>query len=463
MASRIIMPKLTDSMEEGVVVKWRKSEGDHVDSGDVLAEIETDKAVMDLEAFASGTLRKILAVEGTTVPSGALIGVIAEPAEDIQGLLKEVPEPAKKAAAVDPTHPPQASLHPPAPNLSEQVSFPQGAPFPGVEAVKEEAMVSTEQGEATASPRVRTLAREHRIDLKKVKGSGPSGRIVERDLSPFLPSAASSQGAVPIGKDQIKQEGQIPARTPAQAAGGKIVEEKVVEGPLNAEGEEVPLSQIRKAIVRITTQSKAPIPHFYITTDVDMGEAMRMVEESKSSRSLISINHLVITASARALRLHPGINASFAGDKIRIWRSIDIGIAVALEDGLIVPVLHDCGSKSLTEIAEEERALVKRTRNRDLKPEEYTAATFLISNLGMYDIDTFIAVILPPAAAALAIGSVRDVPVVRNERVDVGRRMKITLSCDHRVIDGVAGAKFLQTLKQELEHPLPFLPPQGGG
>jgi pyruvate dehydrogenase E2 component (dihydrolipoamide acetyltransferase) len=434
MASRVIMPKLTDSMEEGVVVKWRKSEGDHVDSGDVLAEIETDKAVMDLEAFASGTLRKILAVEGTTVPSGALIGVIAEPAEDIQGLLQEVPEPAKKAAAEK------------------------------VEAVKEEAMVSTEKGEATASPRVRTLAREHGIDLKKVKGSGPSGRIVERDLSPFLTSAASSQGAVPIDKDQIKQEGQLTAQqTPAQAARGNIVEEKVAEGSLNAEGEEVPLSQIRKAIARITTQSKAPIPHFYITADVDMGEAMRMVEESKSSRSSISINHLVITASARALRLHPGINASFAGDKIRIWRRIDIGIAVALEDGLIVPVLRDCGSKSLTEIAEEERALVRRTRNRELKPEEYTAATFLISNLGMYDIDNFIAVILPPAAAALAIGSVRDVPVVRNERVDVGRQMKITLSCDHRVIDGVAGAKFLQTLKQELEHPLPFLPPQGGG
>ena len=323
-------------------------------------------------------------------------------------------------------------------------------------------MVSTEQGEATASPRVRTLAREHGIDLKKVKGSGPSGRIVERDLSPFLTSAASSQSAVPIVKDQIKQEGQIPARTPAQA-GGKTVGEKVAEGPLPAEGEEVPLSQIRKAIARITVQSKAPIPHFYITTEVDMGEAMRMVEESKSSRSPISINHLVITASARALRLHPGINASFAGDKIRIWRRIDIGIAVALEDGLIVPVVRDCGSKSLTEIAEEERALVQRTRNRELKPEEYTAATFLISNLGMYDIDTFIAVILPPAAAALAIGSVRDVPVVRNERVDVGRRMKITMSCDHRVIDGVAGAKFLQTLKQELEHPLPFLPPQGGG
>src|SRR5207249_2233132 len=162
---------------------------------------------------------------------------------------------------------------------------------------------------------------------KKVKGSGPSGRIVERDLSPFLPSAASSQSAIQTGKDNIKQEGKIPARIPSQAAGGKIVGEKVAEAALNAEGEEVPLSQMRKAIARITTQSKAPIPHFYITTDVDMGEATRMVGESKSSRSPISINHLVITASARALRLHPGINASFAGDKIRIWRRIDIGIA----------------------------------------------------------------------------------------------------------------------------------------
>jgi len=439
MASRVIMPKLTDSMEEGVVVKWRKQEGDRVESGDVLAEIETDKAVMDLEAFASGTLRKILVPEGTTVRSGALIGVIAEPDEDIQGLLKETPEPAKKAAA----------------EKEEAVKE---------EAVKEEASVSTEEGEATASPRVRTLARQHGIDLKKVKGSGPSGRIVERDLEPFLPSAGSSPGAVPIGRDQIKQHGPTPAQeTPAQAAGGKIAGEKVGEGPLSAEVEEVPLSQIRKAIARITTQSKAPIPHFYITSEVDMGEAMRIVEESKSSRSPISINHLVITASARALRLHSGINASFAGDKIRVWSRIDIGIAVALEDGLIVPVVRDCGSKSLTEIAEEERALVQRTRNRELKPEEYTGATFLISNLGMYDVENFIAVILPPAAAALAVGSVRDVPVVRNERVDVGRRMKLTLSCDHRVIDGVAGAKFLQTLKQELEHPLPFLPPQGGG
>ena len=386
MASRVIMPKLTDSMEEGVVVKWRKSEGDHVESGDVLAEIETDKAVMDLEAFASGTLRKILVAEGTTVPSGALIGVIADPGEEIQALLKETPSPAKKAAAEK------------------------------IEAVTSKAPVSGSEAEAAASPRVRTLSREHGIDLTKVKGSGPGGRIIERDLGPYLPTKAQKKSS-----------------------------ESTVQ--------EVPLSQMRKAVARITTQSKAPIPHFYVTIEVDMAEGLGIVEESKSSRIPVTINHLIIAASARALKEHPGINASFGGDTIRLFSGIDIGIAVGVEDGLIVPVLRDCGTKSLTQIAEEERVLLTRTRNRELKPEEYTDATFLISNLGMYDIDNFIAVILPPAAAALAIGSVRDVPVARDGRVEIGRRMKMTLASDHRVIDGVAAAKFLRTLKVALEHP----------
>jgi len=385
MASRVIMPKLTDSMEEGVVVKWRKSEGDHVESGDVLAEIETDKAVMDLEAFASGTLRKILVPEGTTVPSGALIGVIAEPAEEIQALLKETPSPAKKAAAEK------------------------------IETVTSKAPVSGSEAEAAASPRVRTLAREHGIDLTKVKGSGPGGRIIERDLGSYLPPKAKKSSESTV--------------------------------------QEVPLSQMRKAVARITTQSKAPIPHFYVTIEVDMAEGLGIVEKSKSSRVPVSINHLIIAASARALKEHPGINASFGGDTIRLFSGIDIGIAVAIEDGLIVPVLRNCGAKTLVQIAEEERLLVTRTRNRELKPEEYTGATFLISNLGMYDIDNFIAVILPPAAAALAIGSVRDVPVARDGRVEIGRRMKMTLASDHRVIDGVAAAKFLQTLKAGMEHP----------
>ncbi|HZC68141.1 MAG TPA: dihydrolipoamide acetyltransferase family protein [Nitrospirales bacterium] len=368
MASRVIMPKLTDSMEEGVVVKWRKAEGERVESGDALAEIETDKAVMDLEAFASGTLLKILVPEGTTVPSGTLIGVIGEPDEDIQALIKESP-------AATPSEQPRPSPVSP------------------------------------ASPRVRTLAREHGIDLKAIKGSGSGGRIVERDLEPFL----------------AKKKEQPAVR-------------------------EVPLSQMRKAIVRMTTQSKAPVPHFYVTIDVDMAEGLRVVEESKKAAapSPISINHLLIAASARALKQHPGLNASFAGETIRIFSSIDIGIAVALEDGLIVPVLRDCGSKTLGQIVEAERVLVARARKRELAPEEYTGATFLISNLGKFDVESFSAVILPPAAAALAVGSVREVPVVQDGRVEVGHRMTLTLSCDHRVIDGTVAAQFLQTFKQAL-------------
>ena len=379
MASRVIMPKLTDSMEEGVVVKWRKAEGERVESGDVLAEIETDKAVMDLEAFASVTLLKILVPEGTTVPSGTLIGVIGDPDEDIRDILTGAQPSAARPIA------------------------PRPAP----------SAVASPEEDRLASPRVRTLAREHGIDLKSVKGSGPGGRIIERDLEPFL----------------TKKE-QPTVR-------------------------EVPLSQMRKAIVRMTTQSKAPVPHFYVTIDVDMTEGLRVVEESKraAAPSPISITHLLIAASARALKQHPGLNASFAGETIRIFSSIDIGIAVALEDGLIVPVLRDCGSKTLGQIVEAERILVARARKRELAPEEYSGATFLISNLGKFDVESFSAVILPPAATALAVGSVREAPVVRDGRVEVGHRMTLTLSCDHRVIDGAVAAQFLQTFKQALEHP----------
>ena len=405
MASRVIMPKLTDSMEEGVVVKWRKAEGEQVESGDVLAEIETDKAVMDLEAFGSGTLRKILVPEGTTVASGALIAIIAGPDEDIQGFLKGSPSPAP---------------------LSSAARGERGATALPDSLASPEEKVEVRGQEPTVSPRVRTLAREQGLDLGKVKGSGPGGRIVERDIEALVP----------------KKESKAPARPQSGV-------------------QDVPLSQMRKAVARITTQSKAPIPHFYLTIEVDMAAGLAIVEESKSSSSPVSINHLIIAASARALRHHPGVNASFAGNVIRVFSSIDIGIAVSVEDGLIVPVLRDCGNKTLAEIAEAERALVSRTRHRELAPDEYSNPTFLISNLGMYDVENFIAVILPPAAAVLAVGSVREVPVAHDGRVEAARRVKMTLSCDHRVIDGTSAAKFLQTLKEELQRPSPSTLPSG--
>src|SRR5437660_12146701 len=414
MASRVIMPKLTDSMEEGVVVKWRKAEGERVESGDVLAEIETDKAVMDLEAFASGTLLKVLVPEGTTVPSGTLIGVIGEPDENLEAILRE----------------PTAALSTPQRPLTQSLS---GEPVALQTAMGHGRGEGA--GEALASPRVRTLAREHGIDLKSVKGTGPGGRIVDRDLEPFLPPPSPPPGA-PIAPQTAMGHGE------GKGGGQPTVRE-------------VPLSQMRKAIVRMTTQSKAPVPHFYVTIDVNMAEGLRVVEKSKraAAPSSISITHLLIAASARALKQHPGLNASFAGESIRIFSSIDIGIAVALEDGLIVPVLRDCGSKTLGQIVEAERILVARARKRELVPEEYTGATFLISNLGKFDVESFSAVILPPAATALAVGSVRETPVVRAGRVEVGHRMTLTLSCDHRVIDGAVAAQFLQTFKQALEHP----------
>ncbi len=399
MASRVIMPKLTDSMEEGVVVKWRKAEGEFVESGDVLAEIETDKAVMDLEAFASGTLRKILVPEGTTVPSGTLIAVIGESDEDIQEILAGRATTSESATSTS-----RAAT-------SVAVTTPAG---------------TVPATESPVSPRVRTLAREHGIDLGAIKGSGPGGRIVERDL----------EGLIGRGK-----------------------------GGVESAVREVPLTQMRKAIIRMTTQSKGPVPHFYVASDADMNEGLRLVEESKkqTAHPHISINHLVIGAAARALVQHPGLNASFAGETIRLFPTIDIGIAVGLEDGLIVPVLRDCGRKTFAQLVEEERVLVARARNRELSPHEYTGATFAISNLGMFDVESFIAVILPPAAAVLAVGAVREIPVARDGRVEIGQRLKLTLSCDHRVVDGVAAAKFLQTLKYELEHPHPSLPPRGGG
>ena len=438
MASRVIMPKLTDSMEEGVVVKWRKAEGDRVESGDVLAEIETDKAVMDLEAFGSGTLRKILVPEGSTVPSGTLIGVIAEPGEDIQSISKDSPAPAQKAAAEtealgekavprekEPVAPGKGSVtRDKEPVARGKEPVPAGSGRAGeiadpgrAGAMAKEPAQSGKEAASAISPRVRTLAREQGIDLTAVKGSGPGGRIIERDIKPLT--------TTPGSKDSGPKPGV----------------------------QRVPLSQMRKAVVRSATQSKAPIPHFYVTIEADMTDGLRIVEESKSAQPAVSINHVIIAACARALRQHPALNAAFAGDAIEIFSSVDIGIAVSVDDGLIVPVLRDCGSKTLGQIAEAERALVTRTRNRQLKPEEYSNPTFLISNLGMYDVENFIAVILPPAAAALAVGSIREMPVAREGRVEVRRRVKMTLSCDHRVIDGVGAAKFLQALKSELEHP----------
>jgi len=393
MASRVVMPKLTDTMEEGVLLAWKKREGDTVQAGEALAEIETDKAVMDLEAFASGILRKILVQEGATVMSGTLIGVIGEADEDITSALTDRITATPTVGGGAKTSAPPAAGPAPAPSRSQE-----GTRVP-------------------ASPRAKALAAERGINLSTVSGTGPGGRIVEEDVV----KAQEPPQILPTGTDQ-------------------------------------PLSQMRKAIARATAQSKAPVPHFYLTSEIDMAQAERFRDQFKQNRiTHPSVTDLLIKAVALALTRHPEINVSFTGQAIRRHAHIDIGIAVGIEDGLITPVIRNCGAKSLDSISTESRTLIERARNKRLQPQEYADATFSISNLGMFDVENFIAVLIPPQAASIAVGSIRDAAIVKDGTVKVGRRMKVTLSCDHRALDGVQGAGFLKELKRILEHPSELL------
>jgi pyruvate dehydrogenase E2 component (dihydrolipoamide acetyltransferase) len=403
------MPKLTDTMEEGVVLGWKKHEGDPVSAGDVLAEIETDKAVMDLEAFGSGTLRKVLAGEGQTVKSGALIAVIAEPDEDIHSAMDEGVRPAQTAA---PEQKPKPSTE-----VKSETQPQQGQPQTKADN-KTKDTKDTKEVEIKASPRAKALATERGVDLRTIKGSGPDGRIIERDLPEAEPSGA----------------------------------------PRATLTSDRPLSQMRKAIARTMVQSKAPVPHFYLTAEIAMDEAERLRHQLKRLHQVHpSVTDLLIKTVAVALTRHPEINVSFAGEYLRQHGSIDIGIAVGLDDGLITPVLRNCGAKTLAHISTESRELIERARSKRLQPNEYEQATFTISNLGMFEVENFIAVLVPPQAAALAVGAIRDVPIVENGAVKVGRRMNVTLSCDHRALDGMQAAKCLQEFKAILEAPLQLL------
>jgi pyruvate dehydrogenase E2 component (dihydrolipoamide acetyltransferase) len=389
------MPKLTDTMEEGVLLAWKKHEGDPVQAGEALAEIETDKAIMDLEAFASGILRKILVQDGATVMSGTLIGVIGGADEDITSALTD-----RITAA-------------PSTGGGTKTSAPSAA---SPTAASPESLLGTR---LIASPRAKALAADRGIDLSTITGTGPGGRIVEED----------------VVKSQVPPTPMLPA------------------------GTDEPLSQMRKAIARATTQSKAPVPHFYLTSEIDMEQAERFRDQFKQKRTTHpSVTDLLIKAAAIALTRHPEINVSFTGQAIRRHAHIDIGIAVGIEDGLITPVIRNCGAKSLDEISTESRTLIERARNKRLQPQEYSDATFSISNLGMFEVENFIAVLIPPQAASIAVGTIRDAPIVKDGTIKAGRRMKVTLSCDHRALDGVQGAGFLKEFKHILEHPSELLP-----
>ena len=401
MATSIEMPQMGFDMQEGTVVKWRKKEGDEVARGEVIAEIETDKAVVEMEAYASGVLKKVVVEEGETVPVGTLIGVITAPDEELPPL-----ESLQKGEAA----PTQVTTD----GAREAVAAASPAEAP--------TQTSTE---IKSSPIARRLAREMGIDLTKIKGTGPGGRITEADVNAY-------------------QEAPATAQTPAAPS--------VAPG----EGQRVPLSRMRQAIASSTIRSKRDAPHFYVTMEIDMGKAMDMRQNTNTGLPegvRVSVNDLIIKACAMAIGKFPNFNASYQDNQLLISPNVNIGLAIALEQGLIIASIPNCQDRDLVNIAQASKDLIERAHGGTLKAEEYTGSTFAISNLGMYDVDSFAAIIYPPNAAVVAVGAVKEQPVVREGQVAVARMMKATISVDHRVVDGAEGAQFLREVKRLLEHP----------
>jgi pyruvate dehydrogenase E2 component (dihydrolipoamide acetyltransferase) len=425
MANQVVMPKLSPTMEEGQISRWLKKEGDQVSMGEPLAEIDTDKATMEMQALTNGVLRKILVHEGESAPLGQPIAIVAEASEDISALLAA---PAAKPAAA-----PSAPQTEPAPAAAPKQPPPQPTTA-GAEAGGNGNQPASDR--LVVSPLAARMAAEAGIDLRTLTGTGPGGRIVKRDIE-----SAVTQKAPAAGVAQLRA---VPAIRPASGA-----------SPYRDEA----ASEIRRTIARRLVTSLGPVPHFFLTVDVEMDRAAEMRQSIKALNPelQISLNDIIIKITAAALIKHPQVNASFQDRNVRYYERADIGVAVAIEEGLITPVIRSADQKSLSEIAAEVRDLAERARSRKLKPEEYTGASFSISNLGMFGIDEFTAVINPPEGAIVAVGAMTPKPVVREGEIVVRQMMRITMSCDHRVIDGVTGAQFLQTLKKMLENPLYLL------
>jgi pyruvate dehydrogenase E2 component (dihydrolipoamide acetyltransferase) len=427
MATKVFMEALSPTMEEGRLVKWLKNEGDTVKSGEPLAEVETDKAIMELVARGDGVLRKRLVNEGESRPVGQLVGVIAGKDENIDALLseqgggkREEAAPEKAVAKAQPqseaTAPPKAVAAPPA-----KASPPPSSPLPPP---------SQGNGErAKSSPLARRMANDRGVDISGMQGSGPGGRIIKRDVE-----AAASGAARPA-----------------------IAPSAVGRRP-SAEGdfEDIALTQIRKTIARRLSESIGPIPTFYLTAEFDLTRVVEMREAmlELGDEFKVSINDILLKATATALAQHPEVNAHWLGDKIRQHNRVHLGMAVATDDGLIVPVIFDADQKRLSEISREAKELAKLARDRKLKPEQYTGSTFSISNLGMMQIDQFTAIINPPEVAILAVGTAEDQPVVVDGELRTRKRVRVTMSCDHRAVDGAVGARFLVTLRRLIENPL---------
>ena len=418
MATELTMPQMGYDMQEGTLVRWLKAEGEEVSIGEAVAEIETDKAVVEFESTEAGVLHKLLVIEGDVVPVGQAVALVGAVGEEV----------SLDAEVASPDSPPSDEIElevdkPPLALDSSSSNVPAQEPPSSLQEVR-------------ASPIARRLAAERGVELSQVKGTGPGGRITKKDVLSAEPSQA------PTDEPTISSDASSPA--PVSSA--------------TATDEVVPLTRMRAQIARVTTRSKTEIPHFYVTTQIDMSDAMALRKQIndnlKDDGVRVSVNDLIIKACVNTLKKYPKLNASFSEEGIELHSSINVGIAIAEEDGLTMPAILDCGSKSLAQIATVSDDLIRRTQSGTLQPDEYTGGTFSISNMGMFDVTSFAAIIQPPQSAVLAVGTVQKIPVIRHDQVTVSEVMNATVSVDHRVSDGAEGARFIVEVKNQLENPL---------
>ena len=422
MAEIVLMPKLSDTMTDGVVAEWHKKVGDEVSSGELLAEIETDKATMEFESFYDGVLLHIGVDKGGTAPVNAVLAIIGEKGEDVEAILKDAEKAAPAEEVKEDTSASSATAAPapapvptPAPVTAAPVPTPAPVPAPA-------AAVAESNGRVFASPLAKKMANVNGIDLGSVQGTGENGRIVKRDIDHYVPYVGATKKRGFVGTESFTDE---------------------------------TVSQMRKTIARRLSESKFTAPHFYLTLDIDMDAAMALRKQLNALEGVkVSFNDMVIKAVGLALREHPNVNSSWYGDFIRRNEHIHIGVAVAVDEGLLVPVVRFADGKEMQEIGAEVRELAKKAKSKKLQPQEWEGNTFTISNLGMFGIEEFTAIVNPPDSCILAVGGIKNVPVVKDGAVVPGNVMKVTLSCDHRVVDGATGAAFLQTFKEMMENPI---------
>jgi pyruvate dehydrogenase E2 component (dihydrolipoamide acetyltransferase) len=427
MAEVVYMPKLSDTMTEGVVAAWTKKVGDTVKAGEVLAEIETDKATMEFESFFDGVLLHIGVETGKAAPVNSVLAIIGQAGEDISAALANAAAGAPGATTSTPEPEPTPAPAPEVASAPAPVAAPVTAPTPAPVTAPVVA-ANNNADRVFASPLAKKLASERGIDIQAVAGTGENGRIVKRDVDHYVPYTPASKPAA-----AVSNTGQV-----------SYYDE--------------PISQMRKTIARRLAESKFTAPHFYLTLDIDMSNA---IATRKSLNSLdgvkVSFNDMVIKAVAMALRQHPTVNSAWMGDFIRRNEHVNIGVAVAVDEGLLVPVVRFADNKGLTQISAEVREFAQKAKDKKLQPSDWEGNTFTISNLGMFGIESFTAIVNPPDSCILAIGGIKEVPVVKNGQVVPGSVMKVTLSCDHRVVDGASGASFLQTFKTYMEQPAAML------